>query len=93
MNNGKTGLAGLLALKGVCCGVLLLALAGVGFGSAILTLAGNGWVQAGGAILAAFGVGWWLDHRRRARTCAFETDGAAKLQDAPGQERNNVPAE
>ena len=94
MSNKKTGLAGLLALKGVCCGVLLLALAGVGFGSAISTLAGNGWVQAGGAILAAFGVGWWLDHRRRAKTCAFETDGAAKLWDAaPEQERNKVSAE
>ncbi|MEY8828815.1 hypothetical protein AB9K34_10430 [Sedimentitalea sp. XS_ASV28] len=94
MSNEKTGLAGLLALKAVCCGVLLLALGGVSLGSAISALAGNGWVQAGGVILAAFGVGCWSDHRRRAKTWASGSTGAAKFRgEIPKRERNSVPAE
>lgn len=94
MSNDKTGLAGLLALKVVCCGVLLLALGGVSLGSAISALAGNGWVQAGGFAVVTLGVGWWLARRRRAKTCAFEGESAAKLRgEVPERERNSVPAE
>lgn len=94
MSNDKTGLAGLLALKVVCCGGLLLALGGASLGSTLSTLAGNGWVQAGGVAVAALGVCWWLAQRRRAKTCAYEGEGAAKLRgDLSERERNSVPAE
>jgi protein-S-isoprenylcysteine O-methyltransferase Ste14 len=45
----------LLAVKAVCCFGLLLALGAFSVGS-ILAFLGNGWVQAGGAIIAAAGL-------------------------------------
>lgn len=93
MGDDKAGLAGLLAFKSVCCGALLIALGGAGLGGATSPLAGNGWVQAGGYVLAALGLGWWLAQRRRATTRAIESDGAVKSRGAvPVRERDSVPA-
>lgn len=94
MSNERSGLAGLLALKAVCCGGLLLAASGASLGSVISSVAGNGWVQAGGLVLVAFNAGWWLVRRRRAKTCAYDSEGAVKLlDDERERERNSVPAE
>jgi protein-S-isoprenylcysteine O-methyltransferase Ste14 len=49
----------LLAVKAVCCVGLLLALGAFSVGS-ILAFLGNGWVQAGGAIIAAAGLARYL---------------------------------